>query len=247
MNLRMPESCVLQASQTFGSAICHTLPPQFEVNGAVYASCDFDWRQFQPVDFKRVDVVPPQTIQRSVAKRQAEFLAGRFCAREALYTLCRCRSTPTMNGDRSPCWPEGITGSITHSDGWAAAIVSHTHHWQGLGLDVETRLDAASARSLAREILTKNEQQRIQPENEAVQITLTFSLKESLFKALYPLVKRHFYFEDAEVTHWHSNGTARLRLLKDLSPEWRRGTELTGQYCLHQGRVLSLVAIPLAP
>ena len=44
-------------------------------------------------------------------------------------------------------------------------------------------------------------------------ISLTFSAKESLFKALYPLVLRHFYFQDAEVLDVDDSGRLRLRLL----------------------------------
>ena len=74
-------------------------------------------------------------------------------------------------------------------------------------------------------------------------MTLTFSLKESLFKALYPLVGRRFYFEDAELLAWDAEGRARLRLLCDLSAEWHHGRELEAQYALFDGRLLSLVAV----
>ncbi|KHL72706.1 4'-phosphopantetheinyl transferase, partial [Pseudomonas putida] len=38
-------------------------------------------------------------------------------------------------------------------------------------------------------------------------------------------------------------GLARLRLLIDLSPEWRHGVELEGQFCLQDGHLLSLVSV----
>ena len=73
--------------------------------------------------------------------------------------------------------------------------------------------------------------------------TLTFSLKESLFKALYPIVRKRFYFEHAELLEWSADGHARLRLLTDLSPQWRQGAELQGQFCLQDGHLLSLVSV----
>ena len=48
---------------------------------------------------------PPASIQRSVAKRQAEFLAGRICARAALQQLEGLSFIPAIGEDRAPVWP----------------------------------------------------------------------------------------------------------------------------------------------
>ncbi|MEN0105779.1 MAG: 4'-phosphopantetheinyl transferase, partial [Pseudomonas sp.] len=40
-----------------------------------------------------------------------------------------------------------------------------------------------------------------------------------------------------------SDGFARLRLLTDLSDEWRSGSELDGQFAQFEGRLLSAVAV----
>jgi len=97
------------------------------------------------------------------------------------------------------------------------------------------------------EILTVDERLRMAQQPEALVsliVTLTFSLKESLFKALYPLVLKRFYFEHAEVLEWHSDGTASLRLLTDLSQHWRTGARFDGQFTVQGDRVLSLVWVP---
>jgi enterobactin synthetase component D len=80
-------------------------------------------------------------------------------------------------------------------------------------------------------------------EQRALLVTLTFSVKESLFKALYPIVQQRFYFEHAEVLEWRESGEVRLRLLTDLSREWRNGTELDAQFGVKDGQLLSLVSI----
>ncbi|MFB8828279.1 4'-phosphopantetheinyl transferase superfamily protein [Azotobacter sp. CWF10] len=82
------------------------------------------------------------------------------------------------------------------------------------------------------------------PEAKAWLTSLTFSFKESLFKALYPLVRRRFYFEHAELLDWTPAGTARLRLLEDLGPDWPAGSLLEGQFACEGERLLTLVAIP---
>ena len=80
-------------------------------------------------------------------------------------------------------------------------------------------------------------------EQIALLVTLTFSVKESLFKALYPIVHKRFYFEHAEVVEWTEAGHIKLRLLTDLSDEWCHGKELVGQFAVNDGQLLSLVSI----
>lgn len=206
----------------------------------------FDTRQLASDDFQRSAIEPPASIQRSVAKRQAEFLAGRVCARAALQQLEGLSFIPAIGEDRAPVWPAHITGSITHSTGRAAAIVANKAHWRGLGMDLENLLDAERAERLAGEILTGPEMQRMAAgagDQLAMLVTLTFSVKESLFKALYPIVQKRFYFEHAEVLEWSEGGEVRVRLLTDLSSEWRNGTELDAQFTVMDGQLLSLVSI----
>jgi enterobactin synthetase component D len=212
----------------------------------VFFSTRFDPARLDNGDFQRCAVPPPASIQRSVAKRQAEFLAGRVCARAALQRLDHLDCTPAIGDDRAPVWPGHISGSITHSTGHAAAIVGHKAQWRGLGLDVENMLTLERAQRLAAEILTADELQRLAllPQAQIAQVvTLTFSVKESLFKALYPIVQKRFYFEHAEVLDWSDTGHVRLRLLTDLSSEWCDGKELEGQFVVNDGQLLSLVAV----
>jgi len=126
-------------------------------------------------------------------------------------------------------------------------MVAYASAWRGLGVDVERSLTPARAERLAGAILTPSELQQLQgltAEQQAWRISLTFSLKESLFKALYPLVLKRFYFQDADLLSCHADGSARLRLLIDLSADWPAGSELDGQFVEHDGHLLSLVAIP---
>jgi enterobactin synthetase component D len=113
-------------------------------------------------------------------------------------------------------------------------------------MDLENLLNAERAERLAGEILTPPEMQRMTAGHRdqlALLVTLTFSVKESLFKALYPIVQQRFYFEHAEVLEWSESGEVRLRLLTDLSGEWRNGTELEAQFGVKDGQLLSLVSI----
>ncbi|MDP3813617.1 4'-phosphopantetheinyl transferase [Pseudomonas sp.] len=211
--------------------------------GVQLLSTRFVPAQLDPEDFSRAAIAPVP----GVAKRQAEYLAGRLCARAALLRLTGTASVPSIGADRAPQWPAGTLGSISHGHGWAGAIVAQVQDWRGLGLDVEKLLPTARAERLAAEILTPAELLRLQgltAAQRAQRISLTFSSKESLFKALYPLVRRHFYFQDAELLSVNPDGSLSLRLLIDLHPDWPAGSQLAGQFAEFEGYLLSLVGIP---
>jgi enterobactin synthetase component D / holo-[acyl-carrier protein] synthase len=57
-------------------------------------------------------------------RRQAEFTAGRACARTALARL-GLPATPVLTGRAGePRWPAGVTGSVTHCAGYRACAVA---------------------------------------------------------------------------------------------------------------------------
>jgi len=179
-------------------------------------------------------------------KRQSEYLAGRLCARQALQQLTGEAFVPARDQDGRALWPQGISGSISHSHGHAAALVGFSERWQGLGLDLEHCLSPERALRLAPSLLTASEQAHLaalkSAEEQAFYVTLVFSLKESLFKALYPLCLTRFYFQDAQMIEY-GQGQAQLRLLCDL-PGFARGTVLDGHFLLHDKMVLTQLAIP---
>lgn len=214
----------------------HTLP------AVQLISTTFKPELLDAADFGRCEIEPV----RGVAKRQAEYLAGRLCAREALLRVTGTATVPTSGEDRAPQWPTGMVGSITHGSGWAGAVVGKCSDWSGLGLDIEQIMPASRAERLAAEILTPAELFRLETlpaEQRAQRISLTFSLKESLFKALYPQVLQHFYFQDAELLSVDADNKARMRLLIDLHTDWPAGSELEGQFAEFDGYLLSLISI----
>ncbi|WP_407291482.1 4'-phosphopantetheinyl transferase family protein [Stutzerimonas zhaodongensis] len=233
-------------SIAYHPACCTPLSDQWPLPlalpGVQLISTHFDPALLVPEDFVRCGV-PPMA---AVSKRQTEFLAGRLCAYEALRRVTGEPCIPAVNDDRSPCWPTGVTGSITHGAGWAAAVVARRDQWRGLGLDVEKQIPASRADRLVAEILTPRELEGYAALDEAqrsLRVTLTFSIKESLFKALYPLVNKRFYFQEAELIHHDDGGYARLRLLNDLSDDWKTGAELEGQFARFDDYLLSLVSL----
>lgn len=199
----------------------------------------FDARAFAQLGLQR-----PEHLSTAATKRQAEYLGGRVCARRTLECVGGPRSELPVDAERVPQWPAGFCGSITHSKGFAAAVSGHRRRWQSLGLDLEHLLEEARAERLAHEILTEAERTRFSDWAPATLVTLVFSFKESLFKALYPLTRRRFYFQDAEVIDLAYDGQAQLMLRADLSEEWRSGQHVSGQFIQLGDHLLSLVVVP---
>lgn len=208
----------------------------------------FDHAPVDEQEFCRARIPLPPGLHHASAKRRAEFLAGRRCAQRALLLLNGKECVPGMRQDRAPQWPSGCVGSITHSDSWAAALVAHQTDYLGLGLDIERCLSNDEGKKLATSLLTAAERARLSqlaPEQLGLMVTLIFSVKESLFKALYPLVGIRFYFADAELTEWNmTTGRARLRLLSHLGPAWPQGKELDARFYYAEQHIFSLVALP---
>nr|WP_297459458.1 4'-phosphopantetheinyl transferase superfamily protein [uncultured Halomonas sp.] len=216
--------------------------------GAQCMALRFDKARFSAEDFIRCGIAVPDAIASAAPKRQMEFLAGRLCAREALHRLIGIAHVPAVAQSKAPVWPAGLIGSITHSGDLAAALVAPIQGYRGLGLDAETLLTAQRGERLARQILTPNERDwlaTLPTDRRGEFVTLAFSLKESLFKALFPLVNVRFYFQDAELIAWNSETQqTTLQLRKPLSPDWPSASQLHGQYTLLDSYLVSMVAIP---
>ncbi len=217
-----------------------------ELPGARLVNTRYDPRTFTPDAFSECRILLPPELTDAADKRKTEYLVGRLCAREAVKFVTGYHAAPSLGADRAPCWPAGTAGSVTHSHGWAAAIVASSQHYLSLGLDAEALLSDSRATKLAQKILTIPERQRFRSElaqRPGQLITLAFSVKESLFKALYPLTRKRFYFEDAELLECSVAGRAQVRLLKNLSEDWRAGQQLTAWFSQQDGRLLSLVTV----
>ncbi|WP_106477413.1 4'-phosphopantetheinyl transferase family protein [Phytohalomonas tamaricis] len=208
----------------------------------------FELNAFQRDEFAHHAINFPVRLEQAVAKRQAEYLAGRVCAREALREYDRHDHELNTLPDRRPAWPDGTVGAITHSRDFAAALVADASRWVGVGIDAEHYLDVERAARLKGEILTDAElamSAAFSPLQLARFVTLVFSAKESLYKTLYPLVGRSFYFHDAQLSAWdESCGSIEFELLVTLSPFWCAGARAKGLYAELEGQLLSLVAVP---
>jgi enterobactin synthetase component D len=198
----------------------------------------------QLADLTAGGIVLPESLASAALKRQVEFAAGRFCARAALRQLGYESRAPLAIGQhRAPLWPAGCLGSISHGDGLAIAVVTTTKAWRGLGIDIERILTNEAAEPLLEHLMTAAELSvgNVAGLSIAHWLSLVFSAKESLFKALYPLVGRYFDFLDAEVCELQEQQSCiTLRLVTSLSPSCVKGSLYCVRYSCFSSNVATL-------
>ena len=136
-----------------------------------------------------------QAVRTAGPERQAEFTAGRRCARTALAGL-GVPAAPILPGPAGePGWPPGVTGSITHCPGYRACAVARTEDLAAIGIDAEP--DEELPPELTDAVATAWERTWIQRQAAAGArgpvvhwARLVFSAKEAAAKAWYPLAAR---------------------------------------------------------
>ncbi|EKL36588.1 4'-phosphopantetheinyl transferase superfamily protein [Vibrio cholerae HE-46] len=192
--------------------------PAIELAGLTIQVCQFDPQQFDEDQQRYLASPVYHSLHKAVVKRQAEFVAGRKLVQQALKQIGQGYDRPIAIGThREPIWPAGITGSIAHCDGWAVCTVLKEEHLS-LGIDIEHRLAHQTASEVQAMIGTAQEWTLLAQQFDlASAVTLLFSAKESLFKALFPQVQIYLDFSDALLIGLDGNQLT-LRLSIDRKP-----------------------------
>lgn len=147
----------------------------------------------------------------AMAQRRAEFGTARQCAREALARLGFAPQALVPHADRSPAWPKGVVGSITHASTLCAAAVARAEQIGAIGLDIED--DRPLEGELLKMVCTPAEQAWLErrPSSEQGRIaTMFFSAKEAFYKCQYGMTGRMLDFQDVELDLDPASGTFRL-------------------------------------
>src|SRR2546425_11570060 len=152
---------------------------------------------------------------RAIAKRRREFTAGRVCARAALGRL-GIRGVPLVAGqDRSPVWPPGMVGSLSHCGDYCGVAIARSLEIAGVGFDVE-RARPLEGR-VASIICTPAELRRIESLPDlppGLWTMIVFSAKESAYKCYHPLMKTFLDFHDVEIDLTPEDSSFTARVLK---------------------------------
>jgi 4'-phosphopantetheinyl transferase EntD len=187
-----------------------------------------------------------QVVADSVEKRRREFVTGRTCAHEAL-ELLGVPAAPVLPGPKGePRWPAGVVGSITHCDGYRACALSRARDHASLGVDAEP--DRPLPAGLLADIALPAERRRLAELDGALPggnwDRLLFCIKESIYKAWFPLTEIWLGFEDAAVTIDPGRGTFGARLLVPTPAKAGRDlSALSGRWSARDGLLFATVAV----
>ncbi|MWL87195.1 4'-phosphopantetheinyl transferase [Cupriavidus sp. SW-Y-13] len=171
----------------------------------------------------------PASLAAASPRRRTQFRAGRHCARHALVHAGAGAVTPARDDEGLPVWPVGWIGSISHTTDRAvalAAAVAQVGELGAVGIDVEQWLAPDRAEEIAAMVALPEDIAALAAglgRTRADAVTLLFSAKESLYKALFPTVRRFFDFEAARLAGC-APGVLELALTCDWHARWPVGT-----------------------
>lgn len=197
----------------------------------------FNSGDFNVATFDRLGLVRPDGLARWTRRRQSEFLAGRSAARVALMATFGQSPDVPIGPMREPVWPGGVVGSITHGSTLAAAVVAPLTHVSGIGIDVEQVIGTDALAAVAAMVVNDDERAFLASSApglaESVLLTIVFSAKESLFKAVFHVVQRWFEFDAARTISFDAMAaTITFELTEQLAPELPLGTRLSASWSM---------------
>lgn len=144
--------------------------------------------------------------------RRREFVAGRTALHLALGA-----DASILSDDRgAPILPPGWAGSISHKGALGAALVAPAGAGH-IGVDLE--LAAPPRADIARRILTPREQAALPDRGRAV--TLRFAIKEAIYKAVDPYVRRYVGFTEVELELTGDAALVTTELPYAIEATWR--------------------------
>jgi 4'-phosphopantetheinyl transferase EntD len=172
-------------------------------------------------------------VARAGAKRRRDFALGRSCARAALTQLGQAGAAIAVGEGGAPLWPGGSVGSITHTAGYAAALVADARRFGGIGVDAE-RVGGVTQDLWPRlfDAAERDFLMAVQDESRAVMATLFFSAKETAYKAW--AMKGGLVFRDIRIAPEADSFTAT-----------RSGETLRGRYAVEGALMLTAAWISL--
>jgi 4'-phosphopantetheinyl transferase EntD len=139
--------------------------------------------------------------------------------------------------DRSPTWPAGVVGSITHTKDYCAVVVARGSALRSVGVDAEA--DRTLELGLITLICTAEERQRMarRPHGDRDAIVY-FAGKEAFYKCQYPLTRTFLDFQDVDLELDHAAGTLRVRAVRGLAQSCDWLAQLRGRFLRRDQLVL---------
>ena len=146
----------------------------------LWADLDLTWRSLSDEEKQFVNGASPL--------RQRQMATGRRLAREAISRL-GADSSSSIPADRNgvPVWPDGLMGSISHTNELCAVAVATVNALSCLGIDIET--NEANFSENEWDLVSSSEERLAASYCQDLSmhqfVNLIFSSKEAAYKSLY--------------------------------------------------------------
>lgn len=220
----------MERAETAATAAQLLFPPGSEVAGCAIGSA--------PPPFP----LEAAAVAGAVPNRQAEFAAGRAAARAALDALGLPAAAVPVGASRAPCWPPGITGSITHTDGVALAVLAPAKQCAGLGLDAEP--DAPFPDDLLPSVTRPEERRWLAGRPDPARAArLMFCAKEAAYKCQFPQSQSLIGFDAIQIAIDIPNRLLIARFMIAVPP-FAEGALLRGRFGRAAGLWLAGFSLP---
>jgi 4'-phosphopantetheinyl transferase EntD len=145
--------------------------------------------------------------------RRTTFVGGRLALREGLRRLGVTPGALLTTDRGGPRLPAGVVGSVSHKRTLAVALCATAAAGEQLGVDVELH-DRLPRADIARYVLDEADAAALaalEGAERARAVLLRFSIKEAIYKALDPFVRRYVAFREVAVTP-REDGSVGVRL-----------------------------------
>jgi 4'-phosphopantetheinyl transferase EntD len=177
--------------------------------------------------------------------RRADFVAGRAAARAALKSAGRGAVAVLSDQHGVPLFPAGFVGSISHKHGYGVAIVGTQRRWRGIGVDLEYDAPDDDEDDLLDRVAVSSERSvvdALRAAGVASPATWILSTKEAVYKAVFPMNRVEFDYEDL-VVNLDASGPGRFRVeaLQDVPR-----ADIVGIFGLSRGWLVSVALVEKA-
>ncbi len=187
----------------------------------------------------------PLKIAQAHVERKNEYLCGRVLAQAVLNHHFGLDQPITSMHEPLPIWPTHVLGSISHSQN--KLIVALSNHAVYLGIDIEHWVTSEFAQESAHLVLTPSEfnlwkTRACEFFDFAHYVSLIFSIKESLYKAVYPTAKQYIDFLEAFIVDINfENQKLTLTFLPEIQHRYQLLERYDGGWTIEQDHIMTWV------
>ncbi|WP_347305885.1 4'-phosphopantetheinyl transferase superfamily protein [Corynebacterium sp. SA-MJD20WY100] len=191
------------------------------------------------LNYDGLDPLERTLVSQAVDVRKAEFGDARWCAHQALSELGA--TGPVLRGERGmPLFPDGFVGSITHTQGFRAAVAAPYSSVRSIGIDAEPAdaLPEGVFDAIARASEVP-QMSKLVAAGVTCPDRLLFCAKEATYKSWFPMTQRWLDFDQAEIS-LREDGTLISYILARPTPV----PFIEGRWVIRDGYVIVSTVVP---